>query len=183
MIKLEIDKAIIEHAVWLVEHTNYGQRGNADGDKRQQVRGLIGQCMVMDALGYELPRISHEHDGGVDLTYKGLTIDIKTMGRNCDPRPEFVNNLIGLQSHFDVDAYIFTSLNREDVSLTICGWILKKEFMKLADFTPKNGTRLRADGTSFQTKADLYELANNRLNDVYTITQLKEGLNYARFQI
>lgn len=183
MIKLFIDKGIVEYATWLVSNTNYGQRGVADGNKRQQLYGLIGQCMVVDALGYELPKPSNEHDGGVDLNYNGLSIDIKTMGRNCDPRPEFVNNLIGLQAHFDVNAYIFTSLNREDVSLTICGWILKKEFMKLADFTPKNGTRLRSDGTSFQTKADLYEIQNNRLNDVYTITQLKEELNYARFQI
>lgn len=183
MIKLEIDKAIIEHAVWLVEHTNYGQRGEADGDKRQQVRGLIGQCVVMDCLGYALPELSNEHDGGIDLNYNGLTIDIKTMGRNCDPKPEYVNNLIGLQSHFNVDAYIFCSLNREDVTLTICGWILKREFLKLAEFTPKNGIRQRADGSKFETKADLYELKNNCLNHVKSIQDLKEQLNQARYMI
>ena len=166
-----------------MNHTNYGQRGEADGDKRQQVRGLIGQCMVMDALGFELPKVSHEHDGGVDLKYNGLTIDIKTMGRNCDPRPEFVNNVIGLQTHFDVDAYIFCSLNREDVSLTICGWILKREFLKRATFTPKDGYRQRSDGTKFKTKADLYEIENNRLNDVKSIFDLKAQLKQARFMI
>lgn len=147
--------------------------GEADGNKKQQVRGLIGQCMVMDSLGFDLPKISHEHDGGIDLNYHGLTIDVKTMGRNCDPKPEFVNNVIGLQTHFNVDAYIFCSLNREDVSLTICGWILKKEFLKRAFFTPKNGQRTRSDGTKFETKADLYEIENNRLNDVVSIDDLK----------
>lgn len=183
MIKLEIDKGIIEHAVWLVEHTNYGQRGEADGDKKQQVRGLIGQCVVMDNLGYALPELSNEHDGGIDLNFNGLTIDIKTMGRNCDPKPEYVNNLIGLQSHFDVNAYIFCSLNREDVTLTICGWILKKDFMRMAEYIPKNGTRIREDGSKFETKANLYELKNNCLNDVKTIEELKEQLTQAKYLI
>lgn len=181
MIKLLIDKGIIEYASWLVNNTNYGQRGIADGDKRQQLCGIIGQCMVVDALGYELPKASNEHDGGVDLNYNGLTIDIKTMGRNCDPRPEFVNNLIGLQAHFNVDAYIFCSLNREDVSLTICGWIFKKEFLKRAIFTPKNEFRVRSDGSKFQTKADLYEIANNCLNSVKSIEDLKMQLNQAKY--
>jgi len=183
MIKLEIDKAVIAHSRWLVQNTNYGQRGNADGDKSQQLRGLIGQCVVMDCLGYELPSLSNEHDGGIDLNYNGLTIDIKTMGRNTDPKPEYVNNLIGLQSHFNVNAYIFCSLNRDDVTLTICGWILKRDFLKLAEFTPKDGYRQRADGTKFQTKADLYELKNNCLNDVKSIFDLKQQLNEARFMI
>ena len=177
MLKLSIDKNIIDHAVWLVDHVNYGQRGDADGDKKQQVRGMIGQCMVMDILGYDLPQITHEHDGGIDINYNGLTIDVKTMGRNCDPRPEYVNNLIGLQSHFDVDAYIFCSINRKDITLTICGWIAKNEFLKLAEFTPKDGYRIRSDGTRFQTKANLYELQNNMLNNVNSIDELKIGLN------
>lgn len=179
MIILPIDDNIIKHSVWLVDHVNYGQRGNADGDRKQQVRGMIGQCMVMDILGYELPKITNKHDGGVDLNYKGLTIDIKTMGRNCDPKPDYVNNLIGLQSHFNVDAYIFCSINRKDITLTICGWIEKPEFLKLADFTPKDGFRVRSDGTKFQTKADLYELRNDLLNNVNSIDELKKGLDAA----
>ena len=180
MFKLDIDKNIIEHAVYLVERTNYGKRGEADGNKRQQVRGLIGQCVVMDVLGHDLPALSDKHDGGIDMNYNGLTIDIKTMGRNCDPKPDYVNNLIGLQSHFNVDAYIFCSLNRKDVTLTICGWILKKEFLKRALFTPKNGSRQRADGSNFETKADLYELKNNCLNHVKSIEELKMQLKQAR---
>lgn len=179
MIKLPIDKSIIDRSVWLVDNVNYGQRGNADGDRKQQVRGMIGQCMVMDILGYELPQITHQNDGGIDINYNGLTIDVKTMGRNCDPKPEYVNNLIGLQSHFDVNAYIFCSINRKDITLTICGWIDKGDFLKLAEFTPKDEYRTRSDGTRFQTKADLYELQNNMLNNVNTIEELKIGLNNA----
>lgn len=180
MVTIPIDKAIIDHAVWLVDHVNYGQRGDADGDKKQQVRVMIGQCVVMDMLGFELPQITQGHDGGVDFVYDGLKVDVKTMGRQCDPKPNYVNNLIGLQSHFDVDAYVFCSINRKNITITICGWILKGEFLKLAEFTPKNEYRYREDGTKFQTKADLYELANDMLNDVNSIDDLKRGLKNAR---
>lgn len=179
MLTVPIEDNFIKHAVWLVDNVNYGQRGEADGDKRQQVRGMLGQCIVMDMLGYDLPQITQGHDGGVDFVYDGLKVDVKTMGRQCDPRPDYVNNVIGLQTHFPVDAYVFCSINRKAITLTVCGWIEKEDFMRLADYTPKGGTRVRADGTTFETKAHLYEIANSKIYDVNSINDLKIGLKYA----
>jgi hypothetical protein len=49
--------------------------------------------------------------------------------------------------------------------LTICGWIDKNDFIEKASFYNKGTVRTRSDNTSFQTKADLYELQNKELND------------------
>lgn len=173
MVNIPLDKNITDHVKWLCNNVNYGQRGNADGNLRQQMIGLAGQCHVMDILGYELPKITHEHDGGIDINHHGIKIDVKTMERKVEPKPNYVNNLIGLQAHYDTDVYIFCSLNTNNKVLTICGWINKPDFLKLATFTPKGEKRYRSDGTWFETKADLYELENNMLNQWNSIKELQ----------
>ena len=50
--------------------------------------------------------------------------------------------------------------------LTICGWIPKKNFKELAKFYKKGTMRVRDDGTSFKSFADLWELENKYLYPV-----------------
>lgn len=164
MINIPIKDEIVSHCRNLLKKTNFGNRGVADGNASEQLRGIVGQSVVLDFLG--LPFIeSNGFDNGVDFTYKDKTYDVKTMGRNCEPKPYFVNNLIGLQDKYKVDRYIFCSLNRTNMILTICGWIDKNDFIEKASFYNKGTVRTRSDNTSFQTKADLYELPNKELND------------------
>lgn len=139
--------------------------------------GLAGQCHVMDLLGLDLPEITYKADGGVDIIHNGITIDVKTMERKMEPKLDYVNNVIGLQSHYNTDAYIFCSLNTNLKELTICGWIEKPKFLDYATFTAKGEKRYRKDGTSFITKADLYEIENMMLNHINSVKDLR-NINY-----
>lgn len=165
MINVAIKDEIVSHCRDVLKKTNFGRRGVADGDASEQLRGIVGQSVVQDLLGLPLVQNSNGFDGGIDFTYKDKTYDVKTMGRNCNPKPYYVNNLIGLQDKYKVDRYIFCSLNRNSMILTICGWIDKNDFLKQASFYEKGTVRTRSDNTSFETKADLYELENKKLND------------------
>jgi hypothetical protein len=106
---------------------------------------------------------SKTHDGGVDFEVFGLKLDIKTMGRTVPPQLDYVNNFMASQGKFTVDGYVFSSFNKENNVLSICGWIPKELFMERAEFFPKGMVRLRNDNTTFETKADMYEIPNNRL--------------------
>jgi len=165
MINIAIKDEIVFHCRNVLKKTNFGKRGVADGDASEQLRGIVGQSVVQNLLGLPLVQNSNGFDGGIDFTYKDKTYDVKTMGRNCAPKPYYVNNLIGLQDKYKVDRYIFCSLNRNSMILTICGWIDKNDFLKQASFYKKGTVRTRSDNTSFETKADLYELENKKLND------------------
>ena len=172
MIKIEIKKDIINHCQKLLKTTNFGKRGVADGNPSEQLRGIVGQSIVMDMLGLGLMESSDKSDGGIDFKYLDKTYDVKTMGRNCDPKSYYVNNIIGHQKNYKVDRYIFVSINRNEMTATICGWINKENFYKKANFYPKDTIRTREDNTNFATKADLYELSNNLLNDVNDLEDL-----------
>ena len=172
MIKFQLKHDVIEHARWLVNNTNYGNRGVADGNKAQQFIGMVGQCSVMEMLGMELPALSTGHDGGIDIILGDVTLDVKTMTRSCDPKPHFINNLIGYQRQFNVDVYMFCSINKTNKMMTICGWITKQDFFDKAKLFPKGSTRARDDNSVFTAKTDLYELSNELLNQPTNVINL-----------
>lgn len=172
MYSVPIKQNVITYCKELLKTTNFGQRGVDDGNYLEQLRGIIGQSVILDLL--DLPPLEPAgFDGGVDMIWNQKRYDIKSMGRNCAPKPYFVNNLIGHQKDYTVDRYMFLSLNRNDLMLTICGWIDKKDFFNTASFYPKNTKRTRSDGTFFNTKADLYELENSKLNQINNLQELK----------
>jgi len=174
MFKVDIKKEIIDHCKKQVEKYNFGQRGYADGTKDQQLTGIIGQTVVADL--YDMPWVEggEGFDEGKDLLVSGKVVDIKTMGRTTDVRDYYVNNFVGLQKDYKTDIYIFCSLNKTTNELTICGWVSKKELFERAQFFKKGTTRTRSDGSTFQTFTDLYEIANNALNNVDTVEELKK---------
>ena len=168
MFILQIPQNIVDYCRQILRENSFGRRGIADGNPSEQLRGIVAQSVIMDSLGMPLIE-SKGFDGGVDLIWNQKRYDIKSMGRNCDPKPYYVNNLIGLQDKYKVDRYIFCSLNRNNMILTICGWIDKNDFLKQASFYKKGTIRTRSDNTSFETKADLYELENKKLHSFYLI--------------
>lgn len=172
MYSVPIKQNVITYCKELLKTTNFGQRGVADGNYLEQLRGIIGQSVILDLL--DLPPLEPAgFDGGIDIIHNGKSYDIKSMGRNCAPKSYFVNNLIGHQKDYIVDRYMFLSLNRNDLMLTICGWIDKKDFFDKASFYPAGTKRNRSDGTFFNTKADLYELENSKLNQINSLQELK----------
>lgn len=100
------------------------------------------------------------------------------MGRTSYPKGNYVNNLVGMQAKYNVDRYIFCSLHKKDMVLTICGWIDKDDFIKKAKLFEVGSERTRSDGTKFKTKADLYELENKYLVQSNTVD---EFINQLRF--
>ena len=172
MYSVPIKQSVITYCKELLKTINFGQRGVDDGNYLEQLRGIIGQSVILDLLNMP-PLESTGFDGGIDLTYNGKSYDIKSMGRNCAPKSYFVNNLIGHQKDYKVDRYMFLSLNRNDLMLTICGWIDKKDFFDKASFYSEGTKRTRSDGTFFHTKANFYELQNSKLNQINSLQELK----------
>lgn len=143
---------------------NMGNRGDgSDGTKEQQLVGIIGQNMLHLALGKSLMQPNTGFDGGIDAKIFGTSFDIKTMGRTTPPRLDFVNNLVRSQTRYNVDGYIFASLNKTNYILSICGWLPKTSFIERAELHMRGTTRTRADGTTFEMKTDTYEIRNDAL--------------------
>ena len=157
---LNVPSYIIDHSKKFVLACNVGQRGDgSDGNQEQQLTGAIGQNVLLAALGQPFMVPSNGPDGGVDATISGMTFDIKTMGRTVTPRIDYVNNILQSQTKYKVDGYIFASLNKNTMDLTICGWLPKQLFFERATLHDKGETRTRADNTTFQMRAATYELS------------------------
>lgn len=148
-----------------LQKNNIGNRSVGNGNMIEQFVGLIGEIEVKKLFGKPIDLIAG-FDGGFDFELNGKRIDVKTMGRNVDVKDDYVNNFIGYQKHFDCDIYIFCSLNKKKNELTICGWVTKKELFEMSEMYEEGTERKRSDGTSFLTKAPLYEIKNNQLNNI-----------------
>lgn len=181
MFKIKITDELYHYCEKLVEQYNFGQRKKANGTKEQQLTGIIGQCAVLELFG--LPRVDGESgfDNGIDFTFNQLKIDVKTMGRTTDVRPNYTNNFLKLQDYFETEIYIFCSYNKNKKEVTVCGWIDKENFSKRRKYFPKGSYRTRSDGTQFITFSDLYEIDMSYLNDVLSIEELQNQLeNYKK---
>jgi len=172
MFKFKIDKGIITEAIRQTDNFNFGKRGKFDGTKKQQTFGIIAEQMIRDLFDAGKIDGSIGYDGGYDIKIKDKLIDVKTMIRNCDPMDGFVSNFNGLQIKHLANYFIFTSINQKKRTLTVCGWITKKDFLEKADLFKEGEYRFRRDKTKFKTKSDLYEINNNKLNNVNTPEQL-----------
>lgn len=153
-----------QYASQQVEEHSFGNRGIGDGNKKEQLTGIIGQTVVADILNQERPRGDRGFDGGFDFIINGKKFDIKTMTRKVPVKSHYVHNFIGYQMKYDVDGYIFASYNTSNSCLTVCGWVTKKEFDSRAKSYKEGEYRYRDDGTSFPTKAPLYEIKQSDLN-------------------
>lgn len=177
MFDIKVSKEIKSHCKELVNKHNFGNRGIADGNRSEQLTGLIGQNILLQLFGFPLMDGEGGFDNGEDINFNNLSIDVKTMGRTVSMKPFYVHNFIGLQKHYPTQVYIFCSYNKKSEILTICGWVTKKQHRNRAEFFPKGTWRIRTDKSRFQTKADLYEIRNDALNDVSNFEDLKQQLN------
>lgn len=176
MYDIKISDEQKEYAKKLIDTYNFGQRGYADGDKTQQYVGVLGQTVLADYLRVNRPTGKSGFNGGIDFLINGLRVDIKTMGRTVAVKDHYVHNFIGMQKKFEVDYYIFCSYNKCNDILTICGYISKGEFNKLAKFYRKGARRYRDDGTYFLTKANLYEIKQSDLHQCSNVEEVKNNI-------
>ena len=177
MINIKVSNEIESHCINQLEKYNFGKRFTANGNKEQQLTGIIGQSVVMNLFNNGLIDGSLGFDEGIDLIYNNKTIDVKTMGRNTDVKLSYTNNFIKLQDYFKTEIYIFCSYNKLKKEVTICGWIDKDNFINKRKYYPKGTIRKRFDGSEFTTFTDLYEIDNKDLNNSNSIEELKQQLN------
>lgn len=165
MTSIEIPKDLKEKTWEYCQENSMGNRGKFDGSPEQQYTGLLGENMLRISLGL-LPSWKKGFDGGHDLVINRVKIDVKTMGRNVDPLPEYVNNFVGYQKDLDTDMFVFCSINKTTNTFWICGMISKYDFLETAMFFPKGSIRTRSDKTEFRTLSPLYEIRNDYLVEV-----------------
>tara|TARA_R110000824_G_scaffold28889_1_gene96610 strand:+ start:638 stop:1141 length:504 start_codon:yes stop_codon:yes gene_type:complete len=165
---LNID-ANLKNKVWYyLKDNNIGNRSEANGSKEEQFVGLLGEVRVKEFFNID-HKFENGFDGGFDFIYKGKKFDVKTMGRNVDPKPYYVNNFITYQLDYDCDGYIFCSLNKKTNKLSVCGWVTKNELKERADLFIKGQTRKRSDGSVFKLKAPILEIKNSLLNNIKSL--------------
>lgn len=159
---------IVRHCRAIIEKTNFGKRGEFDGDFYQQLFGLIAETIVCDWLGLPWPENKNGFDGGFDLTWKGKKWDVK-----CEIRTKrfikktFVHNLVGNQKNYVSEGLIFVSFNRPKGEYEICGYVEKDKFFKNAVFTRQGQRRVRSDGSFFTVQASggLFEISQKFLTE------------------
>ena len=162
MIRLKITDEQIEYATYLVNNCNYGRRGKFDGDKSKQLVGMLAQTVLADYLKQPRPDISVGFDGGYDYIINNKKVDVKCMARKGYVIGNYVHNLIAYQKNYDVDYYMFTSLNTTTNELEVCGVIGKEQFFSMADLFEK-GTVRHKGKTAFTLEAPTYELKQYKL--------------------
>lgn len=162
MIRLKITDEQIEYATYLVNNCNYGRRGKFDGDKSKQLVGMLAQTVLADYLKQPRPDTSEGFDGGYDYIINNKKVDVKCMSRKGYVIGNYVHNLIAYQKNYDVDYYIFTSLNTTTNELEVCGVIGKEQFFSKADLYEK-GTVRHKGKTAFTLEAPTYELKQYKL--------------------
>jgi len=173
---IAISQELKEYCGELITNHNFGNRGFADGNREEQYTGLIGQSMICRLLGSPLPTGEGGFDEGVDIEINGLRVDVKTMGRTTPVREYYVNNFIALQKNYQTDVYFFCSIDKSTSKFTVCGWVTKAQLLDRAEFYKKGTKRYRSDKTWFETKADLYEIANDKLNVVNSPDELRVAI-------
>ena len=177
MFTIKVNDTLFEHCQQLVKTHNFGNRHTANGNKEQQLTGIIGQSVIMDAFGFGYVDGTGGFDNGVDLLINSKKVDVKTMGRTTDVKRNYTNNFLKLQDYFETELYIFCSYHKMKKELTVCGWIDKADFITKRKLFPKGTIRTRTDGSTFSTFADLYEIDNFLLNALVSLDDIKQQLN------
>ena len=173
MFDINVTQEQLNYARDLVNNYNFGMRGYGDGNKDEQLTGLIGQTVFADLLGVSRPSGEIGFDGGIDFIIDDVKIDIKTMTRTVPVKNHYVHNFIGYQLKYETQGYVFASYNKRTNILTICGYVTKEQFIERAKFYKKGQLRYRDDGTCFPSKAPLYEIMQSDLEQVDSINSLK----------
>lgn len=176
MIDIDVSEEQKSYAENTVRQYNFGRRGYGDGNRNEQLTGIIGQTVLADLLGQSRPDGASGFDSGVDFIINNRKTDLKTMSRTVPVKAHYVHNFIGYQIDYDVDFYIFASYNKSNDVLSVCGFLSKKDFLEKAKFYKKGEMRFRDDGSGFPTKAPLYEIRQSDLNQVNTLQELTEGI-------
>lgn len=161
---------IVRHCRKLVTNSNYGQRGEFDGDFYQQLFGMVAQTIVCDLLGLDWPKESKGFDGGYDIVWEKIKWDVKCEIRSGAFKRGYVHNVNGSQMNYEATGFIFVSLNQMKNEYEVCGFISKKRFLEKARYFKQGKSRVRSDDSLMmvRNKGGMYEI------DQENLTKFKE---------
>lgn len=165
MQKIRVTHEILNYCRRELENGSLGMRGEYDGNYEEQLTGIVGECVMADLLRANRPKVNGKPFPDYDFFHNNNKIEIKTKGRTVDPVPEYACNIKVSQLKFSkADIYIFCSLNKKTLDLTICGWIKADEVEKKSILRKKGDIIERSDGTKFPSGSDFLELKISDLN-------------------
>lgn len=178
------------YAYGLVTKTNFGKRKikegelNTSGNIIQQYTGILGQVVLADLIDHPRPDGTGGYDGGVDFMIRGYAVDLKTMARDYDVSPHYVNNI--WESQCDdkgskTDVYAFASINKKTRIFTFCG-LYPRYLVYNERYVPKGANReLYKKGEvigNFALKAGMYEIPNTKLIQVNSSFELADKVSH-----
>jgi hypothetical protein len=82
---------------------------------------------------------------------------------------------VASQIKYDVDYYIFCSLNKKQNTLSVDGYVSKFEFLKWSNFYEAGKTIARDNGSTFKIGPDTFSIETRYLHD----PQILDGLGSA----
>ena len=171
MVRIKATPELIESLKNYLSIYNLGNRGVHDGNKQEQLIGLISECIVIKYLTGKYPNLRDKpngFDGGYDIELKGIKIDVKTRGSVAYMQDDYMHNVFKVQVNHNADVFIFCNYNRKTDVVEICGWISKQDFLQKAVLYPKGTIRINKS-SRFTLKADNYEIENQHLKDIKTL--------------
>ena len=167
--KINIPDNLINSINEFLNTNNLGNRSYGNGNKRNQLVGLIGEFITYNYFFNCYPDFKTGFDGGIDFIYKNKKIDVKTMERKGFVKPDYVNNFYHCQKDYNSDTLIFCNYNNIQNVIEICGWIPKIELDTKAIYYQKDTIRTRFDGSEFKLNQSIYEI---KMKDLYNIKTL-----------
>lgn len=167
--KINVPDNLINSINKFLNTNNIGNRSFGNGNKRNQLVGLIGEFTTYKYFFNCYPDFKIGFDGGIDFIYKDKKIDVKTMERKGFVKSNYVNNFYHCQKDYDSDTLIFCNYNNIQNVIEICGWIPKSELDTKAIYYPKDTIRTRFDGSEFKLNQSIYEIEMKDLNSIENI--------------
>lgn len=132
----------------------YGSITNGGGN----LFGFVGEIIVKRYLKVTNSKSSQDFD----LTYHGVTLDVKTKRVTSEPKPEYECSITASNIKQNCDFYFFTRVHENLIDSWLLGFISKRQFMEKARFCIKGEVDSKSDrGWTF--KADCYNLPISEL--------------------
>lgn len=170
--RINVPDPLLYQVADFLKENNIAKRGREDGSRRKQGIGLVGEIITYQFLTGESPDYilsKTTNDGGVDFTYKGFKIDVKTKGIRAYAQPDFEHTLYKMQVKYDIDILIFCYFNTKHRIVEICGWDYKDKFLERATFKPKGTLCNQGTSKPFTMREDNYSI---RVKDLRPIEEL-----------
>ena len=104
----------------------YGTKGTRLVEKNKKIRetGFLGEQIVKSAY----PHLELSTDDDYDFHYKNITFDVKAVGCNGMPRPDYVGTVFGTRDRVKADYLIFVRVMNDGSGGWVCGFIKVYEF-------------------------------------------------------